>query len=212
MVAARAGQLFDKAFHAEPSTITWMSSTAEIYPHAVAALGSTTEQYSLASLRYDLSKLRCKQGYRASSGVAGQDGRSQSVTLLLAGSVRRMTWSRTYCLMKPIAIVTADNRVGQVHVFDLGLQLGAVLFHDLAAEDDGDLVWLTDGAVGVEEPLPQFVEGGPPMKDQVVAEFARPPCGPARGPCGDVGSARRTTDAGNRPCQDNRMAAERGGE
>jgi len=35
-------------------------STAEIYPHAVAALGSTTEQYSLASLRYDLSKLRVK--------------------------------------------------------------------------------------------------------------------------------------------------------
>ena len=58
MVAARAGQLFDKAFHAEPSTITWMSSTAEIYPHAVAALGSTTEQYSLASLRYDLSSYR----------------------------------------------------------------------------------------------------------------------------------------------------------
>jgi len=35
-------------------------STAEVYPHAVAALGSTTEQYSLASLRYDLSKLRVK--------------------------------------------------------------------------------------------------------------------------------------------------------
>src|ERR1700737_4673018 len=33
-------------------------STAEIYPHAVYPLGSTTEQYSLASLRYDLSKLR----------------------------------------------------------------------------------------------------------------------------------------------------------
>ena len=32
-------------------------STAEIDPHAVAALGSTTQQYSLASLRYDLSKL-----------------------------------------------------------------------------------------------------------------------------------------------------------
>ena len=32
-------------------------STAEIDPHAVAALGSTTQQYSLTSLRYDLSKL-----------------------------------------------------------------------------------------------------------------------------------------------------------
>ena len=74
-------------------------------------------------------------------------------------------------LDEAIAIETADNWVGQVHVFDLGLQLAAVLIRDLAAEDDGDLVWLTDGAVGVEEPLPQFVEGGPPMKDQVVAEF-----------------------------------------
>jgi hypothetical protein len=35
-------------------------STAEIYPHTVAALGATTQRYSLASLRYDLSKLRIK--------------------------------------------------------------------------------------------------------------------------------------------------------
>jgi hypothetical protein len=35
-------------------------STAEIYPHTLAALGSTTQSYSLASLRYDLSKLRVK--------------------------------------------------------------------------------------------------------------------------------------------------------
>ena len=59
-------------------------------------------------------------------------------------------------LDEAIAIVTADNWVGQVHVFDLGLQLAAVLFRDLATEDDGDFVWLTDGAVGVEEPLPNL--------------------------------------------------------
>src|SRR5216683_3857663 len=35
-------------------------STAEIYPHVVAALGCTTEHYRLAALRYDLSKLRAK--------------------------------------------------------------------------------------------------------------------------------------------------------
>ena len=46
-------------------------------------------------------------------------------------------------LDEAIAIVTADNWVGQVQVFDLGLQLAAVLFRDLATEDDGDLVWLT---------------------------------------------------------------------
>ena len=35
-------------------------STNEIYPHVVAALGDGVESYSLASLRYDLSKLRAK--------------------------------------------------------------------------------------------------------------------------------------------------------
>jgi hypothetical protein len=35
-------------------------STAEIYPHVLEALGATMRTYSLASLRYDLSKLRAK--------------------------------------------------------------------------------------------------------------------------------------------------------
>jgi hypothetical protein len=35
-------------------------STAEIHPHTVAALGAATQPYSLAALRYDLSKLRAK--------------------------------------------------------------------------------------------------------------------------------------------------------
>src|SRR6516165_5952048 len=52
----------------------------------------------------------------------------------------------------------ADHRIGQVHVFDLGLQLAAVLFGDLAAEDDSDLVRLADGPVDVEQAFAQFVE------------------------------------------------------
>src|SRR6266851_4561324 len=35
-------------------------STAEIYPHVIAALAATSKPYSLSSLRYDLSKLRAK--------------------------------------------------------------------------------------------------------------------------------------------------------
>jgi hypothetical protein len=35
-------------------------STQQIYPYAVEALGTSADQYSLASLRYDLSKLRAK--------------------------------------------------------------------------------------------------------------------------------------------------------
>ena len=68
-------------------------------------------------------------------------------------------------------VMAADDRVGQVHVFDLGLQLAAVLLGDLATEDDGDLVWLADGAVGVEQALAELVECGASIKDQVVAEF-----------------------------------------
>src|ERR1700724_2374375 len=40
---------------------------------------------------------------------------------------------------------------------------------DLAAEDDGDLVRPTDGAVCVQQTLTQLVERGAPVKDQVVA-------------------------------------------
>jgi hypothetical protein len=74
-------------------------------------------------------------------------------------------------LDKAIAIVTADDWVGQIHVFDLGLQFATVLFGDLAAEDDRDLVRLTDGAVGVEETVTEFVECSAPVEDQVVAVF-----------------------------------------
>ncbi len=35
-------------------------ATKEIYPHTVKALGCTPQDYTLASLRYDLSKLRAK--------------------------------------------------------------------------------------------------------------------------------------------------------
>jgi hypothetical protein len=34
---------------------------AEIHPHVIDALGSSPERYTLASLRYDLSKLRAKR-------------------------------------------------------------------------------------------------------------------------------------------------------
>ena len=74
-------------------------------------------------------------------------------------------------LDEAVAVMAADDRVGQVHVFDLGLQLAAVLLGDFAAEDDRDLVRLADCAVGVEQSLAQLVERGPPMKDQIVAEF-----------------------------------------
>jgi hypothetical protein len=70
-----------------------------------------------------------------------------------------------------IAVVTADDGVRQIHVFDLGLQLTTMLFGDFATEDESDLVGLADRAVGVEQTLAQLVEGGPPTENQVVAKF-----------------------------------------
>ena len=74
-------------------------------------------------------------------------------------------------LDEAVAVMAADHRVGQVHVFDLGLQLAAIALGDLAAEDRGDLVRLADGPVGVEEPLAELVERGAAMEDEVVAEL-----------------------------------------
>ena len=74
-------------------------------------------------------------------------------------------------MTKPLPVMTADDRVGQIHVFDHGLQLSAVLFGDLAAEDHGDLVGLTDGSVGVQQPFAHFVQRGAAMEDEVVAKF-----------------------------------------
>jgi len=63
-------------------------------------------------------------------------------------------------LDEAVAIMAADDRVGEVHVLDLGLQLAVVQLGDLVAEDRGDLVWLADGPIGVEEPFAELVERG----------------------------------------------------
>jgi hypothetical protein len=56
-----------------------------------------------------------------------------------------------------------------VEILDDGLHLPARASGDLAAQDHRELVGLTDGAIGVQQALAQFVESGPPVKDQVVA-------------------------------------------
>ncbi len=42
------------------------------------------------------------------------------------------------------------------------------MFGDFAAKDDGDLVGLTDGAVGIEKTLAKFIESSTAMEDQIV--------------------------------------------
>jgi hypothetical protein len=47
-----------------------------------------------------------------------------------------------------VCVVSANDGVGQIEVFDDGLKLSLVELGDLVAEDGGDLAGLADGAVG----------------------------------------------------------------
>jgi len=40
---------------------------------------------------------------------------------------------------------------------------------DAATEDEGEFVGLTDGAIGVEEPLLEGIDGGATTKDEIIA-------------------------------------------
>ena len=74
-------------------------------------------------------------------------------------------------LDEAVSVMAADHRIGQVHVLDLGLQLAAIMLGDLATEDDGDLVRLADGSIGVEQTFAELVQRGAATEDQVVAEL-----------------------------------------
>lgn len=72
-------------------------------------------------------------------------------------------------LDEAIAVMAADDGIGQMHIFDLGLQLTGVTARDLPSEDDGNLVWPPDGAIGIEQTFAHGIQCGPAVKDQVVA-------------------------------------------
>jgi hypothetical protein len=42
---------------------------------------------------------------------------------------------------------------------------------DAAAEDQGEFVGLTDGAIGIDESLFEGIDGGTTTKDEIVAEL-----------------------------------------
>jgi len=74
-------------------------------------------------------------------------------------------------LDEAVSIMAADHGIGQVHVLDLGLQLAPIVPGDLAAEDDRDLVRLSDGSIGVKQAFAEHVECCTATKDEVVAEL-----------------------------------------
>src|SRR6266705_4176466 len=63
----------------------------------------------------------------------------------------------------------ADYGVGQIEIFNDGLQLALVLFAYFAAEDGGDLLGLSDVSIQVQQPLGEFLYRCSTMEDQVVA-------------------------------------------
>jgi hypothetical protein len=67
--------------------------------------------------------------------------------------------------------MTTDYWVWELQILDDGLKLSLVLFGDLATEDDGDLLGLADGTIGIEQSLAELIQCGSPVKDQVVTIF-----------------------------------------
>ena len=74
-------------------------------------------------------------------------------------------------LDEAVAVVAANHRVGQVHVFDLGLQLASIMLADPATEDHCDLVGLPDCSIGIEQAFTEVVQCRAAMEDEVVAEL-----------------------------------------
>ncbi len=72
-------------------------------------------------------------------------------------------------LGKAASVMTPDHRIGQVQIFDHGLQFALVFFGYFAAEDHGDFLGLPDGTIHIQEPLGELVHSGAAMEDEVVA-------------------------------------------
>jgi hypothetical protein len=52
-------------------------------------------------------------------------------------------------LDESVFIVAADDRIGEIEIFDDGLQLAGVMLLDFAAKDDVNFIGLSYGAAGV---------------------------------------------------------------
>ena len=64
-----------------------------------------------------------------------------------------------------VAVVAAADRVGQMAVFDHGLEFAPVKLGQLTSENGGDLVGLADSTISLEQALTQTVQGGPAAED-----------------------------------------------
>jgi len=72
-------------------------------------------------------------------------------------------------LEEAVSIMTTNHRIRKIQILDDGLKLSLVVLCDLATEDRGDLVGLADRAVGIQQSLPELIQCGPAVKNEVVA-------------------------------------------
>ena len=68
-----------------------------------------------------------------------------------------------------VAVVATDDGIAQIKIFDHSLQLTLIVFGDLATENRGDLVGLSDSPVGIEKPFFHGIERGAWTEDEIVA-------------------------------------------
>ena len=120
-------------------------------------------------LHVEIVVVDCREGTTQSRQVLHRLVHAVVVDVVAGGLGPQDEVIANVLLDEAIAVVAADHRVGQVHVFDLGLQLAAMVLADLAAEDHGDLVGLSDCPIGVEQSFTEIVQGRAAAEDEVVA-------------------------------------------
>jgi hypothetical protein len=60
---------------------------------------------------------------------------------------------------EPMLVMAADHGIGEREILDDGLQFSVMMTGDPAAEDEGQFVGLTNGAIGIEEALFEGIDG-----------------------------------------------------
>jgi hypothetical protein len=74
-------------------------------------------------------------------------------------------------LGEAMGVVTAQDGIGKIEVFELGLQFALVLLGHFPAKDESDFFGLSDGSVHIQQALGELVDGGAAEENQVVAKL-----------------------------------------
>src|ERR1700730_18145867 len=70
-----------------------------------------------------------------------------------------------------MGVVTANDEIGKIEVFEFGLQFALVVPGHFPAKDESNFLGLSDSSVHVEQALGELIDGGTAEEDQVVAKL-----------------------------------------